>query len=283
MFLPRNKLFISRFYLSIILLSIAGFAWHTNLADAQASKDGLVSYWTCDNNDIVGDKVKDIIGGQDATMQGAPEVVKGQVSDALAFNGGSDWLLISDNINEMKLPQKEITVEAWVYPENFDAWGGFLSCFQDNGGFEKGWGLGTVHNEEGAGMNEFSFAVSTAGADDGDGDLTYFHAGPYDVGQWYHVVGVYDGTMTLLYVNGELVVDSKGQSGDINYPSNAFLVIGTYKDDNEHDPFEGKLDEIRLYERALSEAEVLQNMEAQGLSVSPVRRLSLTWGKIKCN
>ena len=267
--------------LSLIFV-LAGLAWNAPLANAQATTDSLISYWTFDEADIEGDKVKDVFGNQHATMQGAPKPVKGQVGNALEFNGSSDWLLITDDIKAMKVPKKEITVESWVYPEAFDAWGGFLSVFQDNGGFEKGWGLGTVHNEEGAGANEFSFAISTTGADDGDGDLTYFHAGPYDTGKWYHVAGVYDGEMTQLYVDGELVVESGQQSGDINYPPNGFLTIGTYKDDNEHDPFAGKLDEIRLYERALSEEEVLQNMEANGLSVKPFGKLSLSWGGIKC-
>ena len=56
-----------------------------------------------------------------------------------------------------------------------------------------------------------------------------------------------------------------------------------YSIDNENDPFMGKLDEICLYEKALSEAEVLQNMEAEGLSVNPAGKLSLTWGEIKAS
>ncbi len=273
----------SKLLTTIFVLSfIAGLAWNTSPANAQAVEDGLISYWTFDEDDIVDDKVMDVRGNQDATMNGDPEVVAGRVGDALEFDG-DDWLLITDDINAMTLPEKEITVEAWVYPEGYDEWGGFLSVFQDNGGFEKGWGLGTVNNAEGAGPSEFSFAVSTTGADDGDGDLIYFHAGPYDTGKWYHVVGVYDGENTRLYVDGELVVDSGGQSGDINYPSNGFLTIGIYKDDNEHDPFAGKLDEIRLYEIVLSEAQVLQNYEAKGLSVDTAGKLSLTWGEIKAS
>jgi len=61
------------------------------------------------------------------------------------------------------------------------------------------------------------------------------------------------------------------------------LTIGIYKDDNEHDPFAGKLDEIRLYEIVLSEAQVLQNYEAKGLSVDTAGKLSLTWGEIKAS
>jgi len=266
-----------------LLLSLIFMFLGAHLSPAQhAVTKGLISYWPLDKDTIEGNKVKDVWGGQDALINGDPKVVEGKIGDALEFDG-DDWLLITDDIKAAKLPVKEMTVEAWVYPEHFDDWGAFIGCAQDNGGFEKGWILGTVNNTEGAGPNEFSFAVSTVGADDGDGDLTYFHAGPYDTGQWYHVVGVYDGQVTRLYINGQLAVEGKNQTGEINYPDHAFFVIGVYKDDNEHFPFKGKLDEIRLYDRALTEEEVLQNFSAQGLPVEPAGRLAITWGEIKRN
>ena len=46
-------------------------------------------------------------------------------------------------------------------------------------------------------------------------------------------------------------------------------------------PIMGMLDELRLYDRALSEAEVLQNYESEGLAVNPAGKLSFTWGGIK--
>jgi len=253
----------------------------TNIVYGQVIEDGLISYWTFDKDDIDGIVVKDIVGEQHAQMQGSSQIVEGKVGNAIELNGSTDWLLVNDDINTMKLPTREITCEVWVSPEEFDAWGTFLGVFQDNGGFEKGWILGTVHNEEGAGANEFSFAISSEDADDGDGDLTYFHSGPYEIGNWYHVAGVYDGIKTKIYVNGELVVDSEGQSGDIVYPDNGFFVIGVYKDDNEHDPFKGKLDEIRLYDKALTEENVLQNMNSEGMALDAFAKLSISWGEIK--
>ena len=41
------------------------------------------------------------------------------------------------------------------------------------------------------------------------------------------------------------------------------------------------IDEVRLYNRALSEKEILNNLEAEGLAVEPAGKLSLTWGQIK--
>jgi hypothetical protein len=240
----------------------------------QIVEDGLISYWTFDEADIDGDTVKDIVGGQHGTMQGAPKIVGGRIGNALEFNGVSDWVLVSDDINTMKIPTKEISAEVWVYPEIFIEWGGYLSCFQDNGSFEKGWTLGTNH--------QMSFAVSTENPDDGDGTLNYLTAGIFDVENWYHVVGTYDGSSLKIYVNGEekrAFLDI--HSGEIQYPPNAFLTIGIYKDDNEHFPHKGMIDEVRLYEKALSQDEVVQNYGAEGMSVEPMEKLTTRWGNIK--
>jgi len=46
--------------------------------------------------------------------------------------------------------------------------------------------------------------------------------------------------------------------------------------------FEGPIDEVRVYNRALSEDEVVQNMNAEGMAVvNPAEKLAFTWGKIK--
>lgn len=220
-------------------------------AGSKAVTNGLISYWTFDKANIAGDKAKDIWGGQDATMNGNPKIVKGKVGDALEFDG-DDYLLITDDITTAKLPKREMTIEVWVYPEHSIEWGGYIGAFQDNGGFEKGWILGNNNQQ-------FSFAVSTDGADDGDGVLTYLKTEAFDLNQWYHVMATYNGKKMKIYINGKLENTSDVQSGDIIYPKNLFFTIGIYKDDNEHFPHKGMIDEVRLYERALSKDEVVQN------------------------
>ncbi|MBC8235184.1 hypothetical protein H8E77_37035, partial [bacterium] len=51
-------------------------------AEAQAVKEGLVSYWTFDQADIKGKTVKDVWGDNDGTIIG-PKIVKGKVGEAL--------------------------------------------------------------------------------------------------------------------------------------------------------------------------------------------------------
>lgn len=102
-----------------------------------------------------------------------------------------------------------------------------------------------------------------------------------DLSVWYHVVGTYDGKEMKIYVDGKLENSTDAQSGDINYPDRIFFTIGAYKDDNEDFSHKGIIDEVRIYDRALSEKEIENNLKAEGLAVESIGKLSITWGHIK--
>lgn len=157
-----------------------------------------------------------------------------------------DRLVIATNFEDIKqlIPDRTITVSAWVAVQTPRRWGGILSCVRDNGEYEKGWVLGydTRH---------FTFGLSTTDADDGNGQMTYLTGKTqYEEGKLYHVVATYDGTTARLFVNGRLDAETKAQSGDILYPESTPLVIGAYADDNEFTPHEGRLMDVRLYDLA---------------------------------
>lgn len=239
-------------------------------------EDGLIGYWSFDKDTVKGKTVEDIWGDQDATIIGDLEIVPGKFGEAVQLGGGAGARVqMTDDIKKAKLPTEEMTVELWAWDEQFIEWGGYVVAVQDNGAFEKGWLLGTR-------WKAFSFALSSEGADDGDGLLTYLNAASSsEMNKWYHVVGTYDSKEMKIYVNGKLEGTSGVQSEAINYPDRIFFSIGAYKDDNEDFVHKGMLDEVRLYDRALSEKEILNNMEAEGLAVEPAGKLSLTWGQIK--
>ncbi len=263
--------------LSLVVVLITGLGIGIPVdARTVVIEDGLIGYWSFDKDTVKGKTVEDIWGDQDAGIIGDLQIVPGKFGEAVQLGGGAGARVqMTDDIKKAKLPTEEMTIELWAWDEQFIEWGGYVVAVQDNGAFEKGWLLGTR-------WKAFSFALSSEDADDGDGLLTYLNAASAsEVNKWYHVVGTYDSKEMKIYVNGKLEGTSGVQSGPINYPDRIFFSIGAYKDDNEDFVHKGMLDEVRLYDRALSEKEILNNMEAEGLAVEPAGKLSLTWGQIK--
>lgn len=74
--------------------------------------------------------------------------------------------------------------------------------------------------------------------------------------QWKHVVATYDGTTSKTYVDGVLFA-SAAQSGIIKYSGYNSPIIGRSPGTSEY--FDGKISSVKVYNRALSAAEVLQN------------------------
>jgi acid phosphatase type 7 len=148
------------------------------------------------------------------------------------------------------LPKKAMSIAAWVRIDQAQEWGGFLSCFQDNGSFERGWILGFN-------KSKFLFGLATTGRKDQQDPMTYHETrSTYNPGQWYHVVAVYDGTKTQLYVNGQLDGEETKQTGEIWYAEKMPFVVGRYQDDNEDFPMTGAIREVQLFHRSLTAPEI---------------------------
>ena len=154
-------------------------------------------------------------------------------------------LLAADFKTVLKsMPRKAVTLSAWVSISTPREWGGVIGALQDNGDNEKGWILGYD-------ASTFYFGLSTAGADDGNGKMTYLRAKTkYRLGKFYHLAAVYDGKTMELYVNGKKESQSKEQSGDLLYPESAPYVIGAYQDANEFHPHHGRIREVQVYGEA---------------------------------
>jgi hypothetical protein len=153
------------------------------------------------------------------------------------------------------LPDEAFTVSALVSLDDTLPFGGIVSAFQDNGDAETGWVLG--YNDR-----HFTFGLSTAGADDGDGRMTYLSGTtPLERSRWYHVCGVYDGESMQLWVNGRLDAESRDQHGLVRYPKDAQLVLGAYADANESFPMHGRLGQVVIYDVAAKPAWVAHEYE----------------------
>jgi len=156
------------------------------------------------------------------------------------------------------LPTKEFTVSAWVSIEEPQVWGGIIGCVQDDADVEYGWVLG--YNE-----TQFTFGLSTVGADDGDGRMTYLDSAnqKYEFGTWHHVVATYDGKLLRLYVDGILSNETSEQSGNILYSDSSPFVLGAYVDGNENNPLDGRLLMVALHRKAVTQIEVARMYESR--------------------
>lgn len=83
-------------------------------------------------------------------------------------------------------------------------------------------------------------------------------------GLWYHIAAVYDGTHHKLYVNGEL---HDVQAGSFRPNDEEPILIGKKNSDESRFWFHGALDDIRIYNRALTEREVSELCTEHGYMV----------------
>ena len=200
-------------------------------------------HWLCTKSRLRDGELRARLG-PDAKVEGAPKVLKDEHGETFLLDGKSDGFFVGDDLDKLDkyLPKNMMTVAAWVAVDTPRQWGGILSCVQDNGKEEAGFVLG--YNER-----RFYFGLATAGADDGDGHMTYL-AGTkdYELGRMYHVVATYDGETMSLYVNGALESTSAEQSGAVLYPEKAPVVIGAYRDKDENHRHHGRIREVALYD-----------------------------------
>jgi hypothetical protein len=79
--------------------------------------------------------------------------------------------------------------------------------------------------------------------------------------QWSHYVGTYNGTIGLIYVNTQLQTTQVSVSGVLNTSGTLIFNIG--RNTNGSAYFNGNISIVKIYNRALSASEVLQNYNAQ--------------------
>jgi len=224
-----------------------------------AADGGLLHQWRFDQakNGTVTAKV-----GATAKYSGSANLIKKNGLSWLQLKGTDSRAWVTDDYKTVKVPKKSITVEAWVSPAKLMLWGGIAGVIQDNGNYERGWLLGYVNRK-------FSFVIASEGRQ----KLEPYMQGTtnFQDNRWYHVVGTYDSdtNATRLFVNGKLEASHTNNSGAIFYPPNATFELGGYKDNDEFYRGAIGLQEISIYEKALS-AEVVAKRFAARKSEFPL-------------
>ena len=97
----------------LVTLMVFSITINVTIHAANIVTDGLVSYWTFDEQDIADNTVKDVWGKNNGTIVGNPKVVAGQVGDALEFDGSDDYVNLT-NLGDFGSKVGTSTFEAWV-------------------------------------------------------------------------------------------------------------------------------------------------------------------------
>lgn len=163
----------------------------------------------------------------------------GKFNGAFNFNGDSNGLVIPNNSS---LNATEITLMAWI-KWNIDPGAGKQWASLINKNVDSQYRL--QHNRF---NTAFEFGIRTPNG----GRFIASNTGP-TIGKWYHVVGTYDGSSLKIYVNGQLE-NSINHSGPINQLTGD-LYIGRRNTPGRE--FNGVLDELAIWSRALNEQEIL--------------------------
>jgi hypothetical protein len=194
--------------------------------------EGLVSWWPGDGN------ADDIVDGNHGTPQNGATFDAGMVDQAFRFNASLNSGVRIASSESLNLAD-EITLDAWVFPFSFPNAAPSI-----------------LRREGNAGSTQYLIAVGdgiTAGvAHCNIGDFTNPAGGNIPLNQWTHVACTYDRQSSRLYVNG---IEVATQSATQPIPAVSHeLWIGNHE--RFIRPFDGLIDEVEIFNRALSAAEI---------------------------
>ena len=197
----------------------------------------LVAWWKLDEGS--GTTTADSSGSENhGTLHGPVEWTDGHDGKALKFTGPYNYVLVEDS-PELN-PTYAITIVAWINPN----WTGNNRILQKS--IEGSDNQYRLLKEYGDNMVFHLPGVAN--------DRLEFPGCP-PAGEWTHLAAVYDGSKMIVYYNGE-VAGEQDASGEMA-TSNGPLFIGTkHSEAPAGDEFNGILDDVRIYNYALSEADI---------------------------
>ena len=234
------------------LLAI-GLLWHGQiLAQSPINIPGLIAWYPFDGNasDQSGNGNHGVVNGATLTTDR-----DGQANKAYSFNGVSQGITVSDPSSQLN--PTSLTTSVWIYWNGtFDTLGAVI-LYKGNYNTRPNMAYSTEITQSSGGKlicRSDSAGFGAGGANNPSTTLKSTSAMP--INTWVHcVLTVDDGTkIAKMYVNGSLN-DTKTFTGSIKQ-TNEQLSIGKYGYNNNYD-FNGKIDDICIYNRALSASEII--------------------------
>ncbi len=178
----------------------------------------------------------------------------------------NDYALVVHSTSPVVVPDTQYTVEAWIRPSNTTNYGlvGYIfhrRDFDGSGGFGDALGMGGTYN--------------TPPNNHPAGALFYYNGTKstwaqnptiLQPDQWYHVAFVREGDIVRVYLDGQLEFTVNSPlPGGVNFDQGTWVFGGrsdTSLPQNDHLKWPGNIDEVAIYGRALSQAEIFAHFNA---------------------
>ena len=230
--------------------NVQDLAGNTIVTDSQVPfvyaepSEGLIGYWPLDEG--AGTTTVDASGnGHLGTLVNGPQWVD---EVGLHFDGDNDYV----DVGVLDGSGDELTLAAWFYSEDL------ASCVSRD--------CRIVSKATGTAENDHYFMLSTIQSGnetrlrfrlktDGSTETLIASSGNLPEDTWVHAAAVYDGSNMQLFLNGA-AVGTTSRTGGLTTNDSIPVWIGGNPPGGSDRPWEGFLDEIRIYDRALSQSEI---------------------------
>src|SRR3989344_3626829 len=202
---------------------------------------GLVGCWSFDGSFT---NAPDCSGNNNiGTLTNGPTKTVGKVGQAMSFDGSNDYVNVSHNA-ALDITGN-LTLSAWIKKDTNAGADGIIG----KGGC---YNMICPYSLRSCGTGPIIFAINDGTA--GQNDVVT--SSVLNLNTWYYVTAVRSGNNVSLYINGQLNAGPTAQSKTPTASGDA-LSIGVADGGNPTDaPFDGSIDEVRVYDRALTSSEV---------------------------
>jgi len=248
----------------VLLLGIS-----VNITNADIKSD-LVSYWKLDDGS--GPPARDSVGSNDGTLKGDAKWAEGWVIGAVELDGDDDYVDCGEGTVFNTVCRDVITLTAWVKanPAAGPDWGGVIMrgygyLYGDIEPFDT-FAMYYHRPNERMGFKTNSTSPEWMASPDGSATDLFDE-------EWHHVASVYDGAEKVIYLDSVEIVRgaATGRIG-IGEGTGRVLLGGGRDVEPMVIEFGGRIDEARIYDRALTQEEivaVMENVENMPYAMSP--------------
>jgi len=270
-------------YLVLLFVAVISLTFVQGGACGGYVTKDLYAYWSFDRSTINGKTIKDIAGKSDGAINGSPKVVTGKYSEAIEFDGKEGNYLEITILEGFGSHLGTFSIDFWIKTGSTPDWTTLFKTLTD--GLSMGWAIDLNRSAKPG----FAYAKGVTHfyvRDENGKHLPAEIDTPIYDNAWHHIAWVVEEAKSntcKIYIDGEA---QEVVYGDVQAPEDFVdfqhpVYLGAANNRGNIERFcPATVDEFRIYTRALTEQEILQNL-ASGAAVESSGKLPVLWGELK--